>query len=43
MTDAVEAVSQDMEEEAADELVRCEGHDALPLGTHRGGNPCNGR
>src|SRR5271163_1741429 len=31
--DAVKATWQDMEQEAADELVRCERHDALPLGT----------
>jgi hypothetical protein len=29
----VETVRQDMEQEAADELVRCERHDALPLRT----------
>ena len=33
MTDAVEATWQDMEQEATDELVRRERHDALPLGT----------
>src|SRR5258708_37889267 len=33
MADAVEATWQDMEQEAADELVRCERHDALPLRT----------
>ena len=33
MADAVEATWQDMEQEAPDELVRREGHDALPLGT----------
>ncbi len=33
MADAVEALWQDMEQEAADELVRRERHDALPLGT----------
>lgn len=32
MADAVEATRQDMKQEAADELVRCERHDALPLG-----------
>ena len=33
VADAVEAMWQDMEQEAADELVRRERHDALPLGT----------
>src|SRR5262245_14634266 len=33
MADAVKAAWQDMEQEAADELVRRERHDALPLGT----------
>src|SRR5271166_2374749 len=33
MPDAVKAAWQDMEQEAADELVRRERHDALPLGT----------
>ena len=33
MADAVKAMWQDMEQEAADELVRRERHDALPLGT----------
>ena len=33
MADAVEAAWQDMEQEAADELVRCERHGTLPLGT----------
>jgi len=33
MADAVEARRQDMEQEAADELVRRERHDALPVGT----------
>ena len=33
MPDAVEATRQDMEQEAADELVRCERHDSLPLRT----------
>ena len=33
MADAVEAMWQNMEQEAADELVRREGHDALPPGT----------
>jgi|SRR4249919_3796559 hypothetical protein len=33
MADAVEAMWQDMEQEAADELMRRERHDALPLGT----------
>src|SRR5271169_3267300 len=33
MPDAVKAAWQDMEQEAADELVRRECHDALPLGT----------
>ena len=33
MPDAMEALWQDMEQEAADELVRRERHDALPLGT----------
>ncbi len=33
MPNAVEAMWQDMEQEAADELVRCERHDALPLRT----------
>ena len=33
MADAVKATWQDMEQEAADELVRRERHDALPLGT----------
>jgi hypothetical protein len=33
MPDAVEAMRQDMEQEAADEFVRCERHHALPLGT----------
>jgi hypothetical protein len=33
VADAVEALWQDMEQEAADELVRRERHDALPLGT----------
>src|SRR5271157_343806 len=33
MPDAVKAAWQDMEQEAADELVRCERHDTLPLGT----------
>src|SRR6202049_3855487 len=33
MADAVEATWQDMEQEAADELVRCERHHALPLRT----------
>jgi hypothetical protein len=33
MANAVEAMWQDMEQEAADELVRCERHDALPPGT----------
>src|SRR6202521_2196305 len=33
MADAVEAMWQDMEQEAADELVRCERHHALPLRT----------
>src|SRR6476659_5378151 len=32
VANAVEAVRQDMEQEAADELVRRERHDALPLG-----------
>jgi hypothetical protein len=51
MPDAVEAMWQDMEQEAADELVRCERHDALPFRTieaaavpdHRGGSLCSGR
>ena len=33
MADAVEAMWQDMEQEAANELVRRERHDALPLRT----------
>ena len=33
MADAVETTWQDMEQEAADKLVRREGHDALPFGT----------
>ena len=33
MPDAVKAAWQDVEQEAADELVRRERHDALPLGT----------
>src|ERR1700733_14396301 len=33
MPDAVKATWQDMEQEASDELVRRERHDALPLGT----------
>ena len=33
MPDAMKAAWQDMEQEAADELVRRECHDALPLGT----------
>ncbi len=33
MPDAVEAMRQDMEQEAADELMRRERHHALPLGT----------
>jgi hypothetical protein len=33
MADAVEAMWQDMEQEAADELVRRERDDALPLGS----------
>jgi len=33
MSDAVEAMWQDMEQEATDELVRRERHDALPLRT----------
>ena len=33
VADAVETVRQDMEQEAADELARCERHDALPLRT----------
>jgi len=33
MPDAVEAMWQDMEQEAADELMRCERHHALPLQT----------
>ncbi len=32
MTDAVEAARQDVEQEAADELVGTECHDALPVG-----------
>jgi hypothetical protein len=33
VANAVEAMRQDMEQEAADELVRCERHDTLPLRT----------
>src|ERR1700730_13077387 len=33
MPDAVKAAWQDVEQEAADELVRRDRHDALPLGT----------
>ena len=33
MPDAVEAAWQDMKQEAADEFVRCERHDTLPLRT----------
>ena len=33
MPDAVKAAWQDMEQEATDELVRRERHDALPFGT----------
>jgi hypothetical protein len=33
VADAVEAMRQDVDEEAADELVGCEGHDLLPFAT----------
>ena len=41
--DAVEAARQDVEQEAADELVGGERHDLLPVGASRGDSPCSGR
>ena len=33
MADAVEPARQDVQQEPADELVRCQGHGAVPFGT----------
>ena len=42
MTDAVEALRKNVEQEAADEFVRAQGHGALAIGGHHGDNPCSG-
>src|ERR1700692_2851048 len=43
MADAVEATWQDMEQEAADELVRVRAPSRAAAQDHRGGSPCSGR
>ena len=43
VTDAVEAFGQDVQQEAADELVGGKRHGAVALVHRRDGNPCNGR
>ena len=43
VADAVEALRQDVEQEAPDELARIERHGAVALAARCGGSPCSGR